>query len=207
MYVPDKHQPPDKKTLLECLHHYPLATITRLNGNSLEADHLPLILNQEGTKLQGHCSKDNPLSDTNDDTEALVIFHGPNHYISPSWYASKESDNNVVPTWNYVTVHITGKLSVINDPHWLLNHLAQLTAKGESGVGASWKMTDASEEYIQRLASHIVGLEITMESIIGRWKTTIVKPEINVIPVTRQLDRLAVGGASEMAHLIRKRYP
>lgn len=192
--------------MLELIQQYPLAALIQKTESYPEADHLPLVANSDISKLQGHISKSSPLALRNKTTDALAIFQGPNHYISPSWCKSKKDDNKIVPTWNYVAVHVIGKLRVVEDRSWLLSHLEQLTDKNEGNVSKSWRITDSPEEYVSRLSSYIVGVELQVENIVGRWKTAIVKPEINLNSVVSELEQLSSLGASEMANLIKERY-
>jgi transcriptional regulator len=102
--------------------------------------------------------------------EALAIFGGPDHYIAPRWYPEKEESGRVVPTWNYAVVHAYGTLRIVQDAVWLREMLDRLTAVHEAGSAAPWQVSDAPEEYIAGLLKRIVGVEIPITRIEGKWK-------------------------------------
>ena len=101
---------------------------------------------------------------------ALAIFTGPQHYISPNWYPSKHEDGKVVPTWNYIVVHVHGTLAIKDDPEWLLENVTALTDKQEAASPTPWRVTDAPPGYTQNLLKSIVGVELTITRWEGKWK-------------------------------------
>jgi len=102
----------------------------------------------------------------------LVIFHGAESYITPSWYASKAESGKVVPTWNYVSVQAKGKLRVIHDANWIRAQLESLTAHNESGFDHPWAVSDAPQEFTSKLLEAIVGIEIVITDLKGKWKVS-----------------------------------
>lgn len=172
MYLPH----PFEETRIDVLHAlmrtHPFAVLVTQSERGLEANHLPLVLVADvsplGT-LQGHIAKANPLRDQAA-LDALVIFQGPHAYVSPSWYPSKQEGGNAVPTWNYVVLHARGPLRLIEDPEWLRQHLNDLTDAHEAARTTPWKLEDSSDDYINRLMRGIVGIEIPIASISGKWK-------------------------------------
>jgi transcriptional regulator len=119
----------------------------------------------------GHVAKANPVwRDITSHSEVLVVFSGVDAYISPSWYPSKAHEERVVPTWNYSAVHIYGHLQAIDDPEWLKAHVSQLTNRHEAGVAKAWSVADAPADFINTLVNAIVGLQITVTRIEGKWK-------------------------------------
>jgi transcriptional regulator len=106
------------------------------------------------------------------EAEALAIFSGPHHYITPSWYPEKGESGRVVPTWNYAVVHAYGRVRVIEDGEWLRQHVAALTDIHEAGMTKPWKVTDAPEEYVGSMVKGIVGLELTLTRLEGKWKAS-----------------------------------
>jgi transcriptional regulator len=119
----------------------------------------------------GHVSRANrQWRDLDSSIEALAIFSGPQHYISPSWYPGTSEDGKEVPTWNSVVVHVYGSLQVIEDQTWLISHLEKLTAQSEAKASAPWKMSDAPAGFIQSLVNGIVGFELPIHRIEGKWK-------------------------------------
>lgn len=103
---------------------------------------------------------------------SLVIFQGPQTYITPNWYPSKQLDGKVVPTWNYAVVHAHGTAKIIHDREWLLQTVTDLTNQHESAQASPWKVADAPAEFIDRLLGAIVGIEIPITRIVGKWKVS-----------------------------------
>ena len=152
----------------------PLATIITLSSQGLTANHVPLHLSRQpapfGT-LRGHVARENPIwQDFVADVEVLAIFHGPEAYITPSWYPSKKQTGKVVPTWNYAVVHAYGKLQIVDDAAWLRDQLEALTNQNEAAFAQPWRLGDAPPAYIAKLTEAIVGLEITITRLVGKWK-------------------------------------
>ena len=169
---------------IEVLHAliqaYPLATlVTRMTtgAQGLEANHIPLLFDPEpgpdrkfGT-LRGHVARANPVWRTfNADTEVLAVFQGPQGYITPSWYLGKAQHGKVVPTWNYAVVHAHGPLKIIDDAEWLRKLVTRLTKSQESPREKPWQVTDAPADYIDTMLNAIVGIEIPVSRLQGKWK-------------------------------------
>lgn len=161
----------------------PLATLVTTTSNGLIANHIPLILSENplpyGT-LQGHVARANPIwRESLSTIETLVIFHGSEAYITPSWYATKKETGKVVPTWDYVAVHAYGTLRVVDDAEWLHAQIEKLTTYHESEYAEQWKLTDAPSDYIEKLISAVVGIEIVITKLEGKWKVSQNQPERN----------------------------
>ncbi len=174
MYVPRHFEEPRPEVLHALIRQRPLATLVTLTARGLEANHIPLLVaphdGPHGT-LRGHVARGNALwRDFNAGIEALAIFSGPEAYISPSWYPGKKIDGKVVPTWNYVVAHARGSLEVHDDPAWLRPHLEQLVATHESGFPRPWMVSDAPDDFIAKMLAAIVGIEIPIRSLTGKWK-------------------------------------
>jgi transcriptional regulator len=123
--------------------------------------------------LRGHVARANPLwQEFADGGEVLAIFHGPQAYVSPSWYPSKAEHGKVVPTWNYAVVHARGPLAVIDDPAWLRAFVGSLTAAHEAGRQPPWAVDDAPPEFVDQMLGAIVGFEIAITSLVGKWKAS-----------------------------------
>ncbi|MGH7006456.1 MAG: FMN-binding negative transcriptional regulator, partial [Alphaproteobacteria bacterium] len=121
--------------------------------------------------LVGHIARPNPQGrGARDDVDALAIFHGPQAYISPNWYPTKREHGKVVPTWNYVTVHAYGPLRIIDDADWLRRLVTRLTDLHESTSAVPWKVTDAPDAFIDQMLKGIVGIEIPLRRLDGKWK-------------------------------------
>lgn len=152
----------------------PLATLVALTAQGLEANHIPLLIDPEpapfGT-LRGHVARANPLWHTFcAASEVLAVFQGPAGYITPSWYPGKVQTGKVVPTWNYAVVHAHGPLRIHEDAAWLRALVTQLTAKQESRRNNPWQVTDAPEDYVDAMLQAIVGIEIPVTRLQGKWK-------------------------------------
>jgi transcriptional regulator len=139
--------------------------------------------------LEGHVARANALWQQAGQ-DFLVVFQGPQTYVSPAWYASKKEHGKVVPTWNYAVVHAKGTLIAHDDPAWLQGFLNRLTQGHETRVASDWKMSDAPDDYIQQLKQAIVGIEIPVTSIIGKWKVSQNRPLPDRVGVKAALERL-----------------
>jgi transcriptional regulator len=176
MYVPKHFAETDPAVLQALIQAHPFATVVAMTAGGLEGNHFPLLFDPSagphGT-LRGHMARGNPLWREADPAhEVLAVFQGPEAYITPSWYPSKKVDGKVVPTWNYAVVHARGALRTIEDPAWLLDHLAQMVPVHESPRPEPWALTDAPADYVQKMAAAIVGFEIALSSLTGKWKVS-----------------------------------
>ncbi|MCL6417826.1 FMN-binding negative transcriptional regulator [Aestuariirhabdus sp. Z084] len=182
MHIPKKFQQDDPAQLRDIIVNYPFASLVTHSEQGLEVSHLPFYLNQSEGKdiLQGHIARANPLwKSLGDQSEVLVVFHGPNCYISPNHYPTKQETGKAVPTWNYIAVHAKGVLSFIQDAQWNLGMLNNLTSQHEAGRADAWSLADAPAGYIERMLPAIVGIEIEVRSITGQWKLSQNQPEVN----------------------------
>ncbi|HYM34312.1 MAG TPA: FMN-binding negative transcriptional regulator [Steroidobacteraceae bacterium] len=171
MYIqpPFVEQRPD--ALHKLIREYPLGTLVTQRDGGIEANHLPFLLDSTAaTKLAAHLPRANPIWNDLHEREVLIIFHGPNAYVSPSWYASKQTTGKAVPTWNYVVVHAYGIARIIEDKTWLRAHLELMTDTHEAAFEHPWKISDAPNEYIEKLFNFIVGLEISVTRLEGKIK-------------------------------------
>jgi transcriptional regulator len=169
MYVPAHFREDRVEVLLDAMRRIALATLVTEGVGGIEANHLPLLL--EDGVLRGHFARANPVwKNLKPETDALAVFLGPHAYVSPSWYPSKAESGKVVPTWNYITVHARGRLTLRDDPAWLRAHVGSLSEAHEAGSKAPWSVTDAPGEYIESLLRAIVGFEISITKLEGKWK-------------------------------------
>jgi transcriptional regulator len=177
MYIPASFREDDLPTLHAFLDAHPLAAlVTAVDGPAgLFATHLPLLLDRSagplGT-LRGHLARANPHARqlATGTVPALVLFSGPDAYITPNWYPLKAEHGRVVPTWNYVAVHASGTAVLRDDPEFLRSHLEALTTRHEAARSMGWKVSDAPEDFIAQQARAIVGLEIQIDRLEGKWK-------------------------------------
>jgi transcriptional regulator len=137
--------------------------------------------------------------------EALAIFAGPQHYISPTWYPEKQETGRVVPTWNYVVVHAYGHLKVIEDGAWLMAHLESLVKDHEEGLPVPWRIGDAPASYIASQVKGIVGLEMVIERLEGKWKVSQNRSEADRSGVARGLAELNTEESLAMKALVERR--
>lgn len=207
MYVPKHFEEPRVEVMHELIRARPLATLVTLSSSGLNANHIPFHLSESpapfGT-LRGHVARANPiLGDLPNDVEALAVFHGPDAYISPSWYATKKESGKVVPTWNYAVVHAYGRLRVVDDATWLRNQLEALTAHNEASFAEPWAVSDAPRDYTEKLIGSIVGVEMVVTRMIGKWKVSQNQPAQNRASVIEALNAAERPEASAMAGMVK----
>ena len=152
-----------------------LATLITVNNGVPDANHLPLLIDPEpspyGT-LRGHVARANPVWRQAGGQEVLAIFQGPQAYVTPSWYPSKKETGQVVPTWNYAVVHAHGPLVIYDDREWLHGLVTRLTDQQEAGLPQPWRVADAPAGYLERMLGAIVGIEIQLTRLSGKWKAS-----------------------------------
>ncbi len=173
MYRPAQFREDRKPILAAAIKELQFASLITFTGQQLLASHIPVLLKgEEGSfRLEGHVARGNPQWKQLDRSiEALALFVGPHSYVSPSWYATKNKHQRVVPTWNYISVHVNGPLSVIDDPQWLLRHVKELTDHNELDRDMPWSIDDAPREFIEQLCGGIVGFSMEVRQMEGTWK-------------------------------------
>lgn len=208
MYVPKHFAETRVETLHELMRAHPLAALVTLTPDGLDANHIPFELDPEpapfGT-LRGHIARANPLwRDASREVGALAIFQGPGTYISPSWYPTKQETGKVVPTWNYAIVHAHGPLRVIEDRHWLRELVERLTNRHEAGRRDPRKVTDAPADFIDQQLGAIIGLELPIARLVGKWKTSQNRPARDQDGVVAGLLQEGHESAAAMAELVRQ---
>ena len=205
MYVPTHFEESRTDVLHALIRAHPLAALVTQTPDGLVANHIPFEIDPDpapfGT-LRGHMARANPQWRTLADAPALAIFQGPSAYVSPAWYATKRDTGRVVPTWNYAVVHAHGPLRVIHDPDWLLNFVTRLTTRHEAGRPDPWQVTDAPAEYIATQLAAIVGIEMPIARLEGKWKVSQNRPPADRAGVAEGL--LREGNAAAMAELVRQ---
>ena len=155
--------------------------------------------------LQAHVARANPQwRDLAVSKEALVVFQGVEHYVSPSWYATKQETHKVVPTWNYVMVQARGPVRVIEDDSWLERQIAALTGEQESSRPAPWAVEDAPADFIALQRKAIVGIEIEIADIRGKWKASQNRNAADRAGVVEGLEALGDEEALAMAAIVRE---
>jgi len=205
MYLPAHFRQPDREVIRRLLREAPLATLVTLSAGALEANHLPMLLGpeEEPMRLRFHVARANPVwREAPAAGEVLAIFQGPDTYISPSWYATKAEHGKVVPTWNYAVVHAYGTLEVRDDKEWLRTFLPDLTATHEARFADRWQVSDAPDDYIDKMMLAIVGMEITVTRLVAKWKVSQNQPPANQATLRDGLRQADQPGAEAMAGLI-----
>ncbi|MBU3617072.1 FMN-binding negative transcriptional regulator [Polynucleobacter sp. JS-Polo-80-F4] len=200
MYLPKHFSVEDPEILAQLISEYPLATIVANLDGHFEINHLPLMFSTDKTKLYGHVARMNPLTKvaSSSNTSVTAIFNGPNAYVTPSWYPSKKESGKVVPTWNYAAVHAQGAIKLIEDPQWLRSHVAQMTNIHEPTYQSSWKLEDAPEDYVQTMLQVIIGIEIDIKHLVGKFKLSQNRPAGDYDAVVEKLRQSPKEALQEM---------
>jgi transcriptional regulator len=206
MYVPKHHEESDISVLHALIRSQPLGTWVTLGDGELFANHIPFLLDtsrgEHGT-LIGHVARANPAWQTFSKTvHSVVAFQGPQTYITPSWYPSKHAHGKAVPTWNYAVVHAYGMPRAIEDRDWLLQHVNQLTDVHEADQALPWKVSDAPPEFTDKMLQAIVGIEIQIAKIVGKWKVSQNRSQPDRLGVVAGLSAREDAQSREMASLV-----
>jgi transcriptional regulator len=185
-----------------------LGLLITAGPGGLQANHVPFLIDAGGSEhgtLRVHLARANPqLHELAAVAECLIVFQGPQQYISPSFYPTKREHGKVVPTWNYITVHAWGKPRVIDDAAWLRRQVEDLTSHNEGSRPAPWYVSDAPEPYVAAQLKGIVGIEIPIARIEGKWKVSQNRPAVDQAGVVAGL-RGNGNDAEIMASLVAER--
>jgi transcriptional regulator len=204
MYTPQYFQEERLDVLHSLVQSNPLGLLVSNGVDGPLATSIPFHIVDDGSKfgsLQAHLARANPHWQSIDGQQILVVFQGPNAYVSPKWYPSKEEHGMVVPTWNYAMVQARGVARVIDDALWLKTQITKLTNEQEAASSAPWKVSDAPEKFIDAQIKAIVGIEIKVDHLEGKWKVSqnrAVKDRQGVF------ENLQAAGNVEMADLVRQ---
>lgn len=202
MYLPDHFAEARRDELLRIIRAHPLGALVVNGPGGLDANHVPFLLDEADGgqgRLLAHVARANPLwQQARDGDEALVIFRGAEAYVSPNWYPSKHELHRQVPTWNYQVVHVHGRLCIRDDERFVRGVVARLTREHEARTGAQrpWRMTDSAPDYIAQMLANIVGIEIAIERIVGKWKLSQNKDARDRVNAA---DELQKRGSTEMS--------
>lgn len=208
MYLPKHFRQDDPAQLHALIDAAPLATWIQPAGEETLVNHLPFMRVErerdddgEGDAagshgmLVGHVARANPVWRELGGRTSIVVFHGPQAYVSPNWYPGKQVHHKVVPTWNYVAVHARGVAHAIEDRARLLDIVGRLTRIHEAGSPQPWKVGDAPPEFIEAMLDAIVGIEIPIDSLLGKWKMSQNRPAQDRVGVARGLREKVAGNA------------
>ena len=209
MYVPSHFAESRVDVLHDLIRTFPFGALVVLASDGINANHIPFEIDPDpapfGT-LRGHVARANPVwRDFSSQVDALVLFQGAHTYISPAWYATKQEHGKVVPTWNYAVVHAHGPLRVIDDRAWLRQFVEVLTDRHEAGRSDPWKVTDAPVDFIDTMVASIVGIEIPIAKLTGKWKVSQNRPEKDRAGVAEGLVHSGSDAEVSMAQLVREK--
>ena len=209
MYVPSHFREDRLPVLHEAIEKSGLATLVTVGPDGLDASHVPMLLDREagplGT-LYGHIARANPQwRGTAHDLPALAMLLGPDAYVTPSWYPTKQSTGKVVPTWNYVAVHAQGRVRFFDDEERLLALVTKLTEAREARRPHPWAVSDAPSEFIRANLEAIIGFELPIAKLDGKWKMSQNRSEDDRAGVADGLDEEGPPDARAVAALVRRR--
>jgi len=205
MYRPDEFRIEDLARMHSLMRARPFASLVSNGSTGLYASHLPTVLKDEGScgAIECHLARANPhWKEVASGNEALMIFQGPEGYITPNWYPSKAEHGKVVPTWNYAIVHAYGRPETMENKDWLRRHVGELTAQQEQTQARPWALSDAPQSYVDAMLRGIVGFRFVITRIEGKWKMSQNRELNDQLGVTKGLDQRAEGDDLEIADLI-----
>jgi transcriptional regulator len=206
MYLPDHFRVDDVPQIHALMRARPFAVLVSDGSAGLYASHLPTVLKGEGPYgvIECHLARPNPhWRDLADGNEALMIFQGPEGYITPNWYPSKGQTGKVVPTWNFAVVHAYGRPEVMTEKDWLLRHVTDLTTQQEKNETKPWAPSDAPSTYIDVMLRGIVGFRFPITRLEGKWKMSQNREIQDQVGVVNGLSNRRDGDDLEIAKWIR----
>jgi transcriptional regulator len=212
MYLPEQFRVDDVAELHALMRARPFATLVSAGATGLMATHLPTVLKDDGPygSIECHVARANPHwreFAAGAGADALMIFQGPQGYVTPNWYASKAEHGKVVPTWNYAVVHAYGRAEAMDDIAWLRRHVGELTAQQEAGEAKPWAVTDAPESFIAGMARAIIGIRLPIARLEGKWKMSQNREIEDREGVVEGLGRRGEGDDAAIAAIVRRRIP
>jgi transcriptional regulator len=205
MYQPDHYRAEDVAQMHALMRARPLAALVSCGSSGLYATHLPTVLKDNGAfgVIEYHLARANPhWKDLAEGNEALMIFQGPEGYITPNWYPSKALHGKVVPTWNYAVVHAYGRPEAMKDKDWLHRHVTELTAQQERSEAKPWMLSDAPASYIDVMLRGIVGFRFAVTRLEGKSKMSQNRNVQDRDGVAKGLGKRGGGDDLEMAEIV-----
>jgi transcriptional regulator len=205
MYLPAHFAEQRPEELQRLIQAHPLGTLVHHGPDGLDAEHIPFEFDADTGPLgllTAHVARANPVwQRCPTGTPVLVVFHGPQAYISPNWYPSKHEAHRQVPTWNYAVVHAHGTLTVRDDERFVRGLVARLTRRHEAAEPRPWRMGDSAPDFIDGLLQHIVGIEIAVTRLVGKSKLSQNKEPRDREGAAGRLDAL---GHADLAQAMRR---
>jgi transcriptional regulator len=201
LYVPPHFRVEERAELVEFMRHNAFATLLSAGDAGLHASHVPLLVDAVGDKvvLRGHVARGNPQWEALEGAKNVIaIFHGPHAYVSPTWYVTHPS----VPTWNYAAVHATGTARLVDEDE-LHEIVSELSGIYEAGNNPPWRLSDQPADYVSSMLKAIVGFEIEVEILDGKFKLSQNRP----VEIERVAARLEASGEKALAQLMREHAP
>ena len=204
MYLPSHFEEKRPAVLQQLMQAHPLGLLVTQGESGLQANPIPFVFDADPAGgpgvLRAHVARANPVwREARTETESLVVFQGPQAYVSPGWYPSKAEHGKVVPTWNYIMVQARGRLRVIDDADWLRAFVSRLTDHFEAPRAAPWAVSDAPADYIATMLRAIIGIEIVLTSLTGKWKASQNRSAADRAGVAQGLRDAGVEGAGTLA--------
>jgi transcriptional regulator len=207
MHRPDHFRVEDVARMHALMRARPFAALVSNGAAGLYATHLPTVLRDDEANgiIECHLARANPhWKDLAEGNEALMMFQGPEGYITPNWYPSKALHGKVVPTWNYAVVHAYGRPEVMQDKDWLRRHVGELTAQQERSEEKPWALSDAPDSYIDVMLRGIVGFRFAIARLEGKWKMSQNREAQDRTGVVAGLDARATGDDLEIADAVER---
>jgi transcriptional regulator len=200
VYNPKHFANNDRQTIIDTIRELGAAELITFGSGGIEASFLPLQLNDDATVLRGHFARANQQWKRVDTSiEALACWRGPDTYISPSLYPTKQEHGKVVPTWNFITIQVRGTVIIHDDRQWVELLVRSLTAQHEATSAVPWSIDDAPRDYIDSMLAAIVGVELQITSIEAKWKLSQNKTPLEITGVIGGLQNSTARGAKEIA--------
>jgi transcriptional regulator len=206
VYLPPHFTETRPDVLIGHIERHDFGLLVTHGADGIESSQIPFLVERRGEqiRLQGHLARPNPqVADLAAAAEALAVFTGPHAYISPSWYLAAPA----VPTWNYATVHAYGAPRLIDDPEWLRSLLLRLSARHEAREAAPWRMEDLPEPYVQSMLKGIVGVELAVTRLEGKFKLSQNRPAADRPRIVERLEARGDPDSAGVAGLMRLREP
>jgi transcriptional regulator len=210
MYRPEHFRVEDVSQMHALMRDRPFAAIISGGAAGLHASHLPTVLKDDGPygMIECHLARANShWKDLSASNDALMIFQGPQGYITPNWYPSKAEHGKVVPTWNFSVVHAYGRPEVMDDKDWLHQHVTELTAQQERNEAKPWQPSDAPSVYIEAMLRGIIGLRFAITRLEGKWKMSQNRDMQDRDGVAKGLGKRGTGDDLAMAEIVRCHVP
>ncbi len=207
MYEPAHFKVDDRATLISVIRAHPLAQLITSGPGGLMANAIPFVVSERGgdVVLRAHLARPNPQwRALQEGAEALVVFQSVEGYVTPSWYETKRETGKVVPTWNYIVVQARGSVRVDDSAPWLRDQIDALTGQQEDAVGSDWKVGDAPEPFIAAQMRGIVGIEMTVTALSGKFKLSQNRSEADKRGVVVGLGEQESQSAQTLAELVRR---